>query len=112
MAVQGVDALIAPKVFRAKDKDPETLLINFDLYINTIKNFLIATVKDTTSDKQKLALLQAVGGADMVDLVEEVGKVVLVEIAADADNSIAAVVADTFEAALQKIRKGIVGRNN
>ena len=39
----GVDALIAPKPFKAKDKDPETLLIDFD----------------------KMALLLAVGGLDM-----------------------------------------------
>ena len=58
----GVDALIAPKPFRAKDKDPETLLIDFDLYVKTIKNFFVATGKDNATEKQKVALLQAVGG--------------------------------------------------
>ena len=49
------------------------LLIDFDLYVKTIRNFFIATGKDTVTDRQKVALLQAVGGPDMVDLVEEVG---------------------------------------
>ena len=82
-AVAGVDALIAPKPFKSKDKDPETLLIDFDLYIKSIKNFFIATGRDDANNKQKVALLQAVGGPDMVDMVEEV------------------VNADTFEQAIE-----------
>ena len=42
-----VDALIAPKAFKGKDKEAETLLIDFDLYVKTITNFFIATGKDT-----------------------------------------------------------------
>ena len=41
-AVAGVDALITPKPFKSKYKDPETLFIDFDLYIKTVKNFFIA----------------------------------------------------------------------
>ena len=108
----GVDALIAPKAFKAKDKEAEVLLIDFDLYVKTIRNFFIATGKDTATDRQKVALLQAVGGPDMVDLVEEVGKVILVAIAADAANEVEAVEADTFEQAIEKIRQGIVGKTN
>ena len=93
-AVAGVDALITPKPFKSKDKDPETLLIDFDLYIKTIKNFFIATGRDDANNKQKVALLQAVGGPDMVDMVEEV------------------VNADTFEQAIEKIRNGIIGKTN
>ena len=48
----------------------------------------------------------------MVDLVEEVGKVILVAIAADAANEVEAVEADTFEQAIEKIRQGIVGKTN
>ena len=48
----GVDALIAPKAFKSKDKDPETLLIDFDLYIKTIKNFFITTERDGVANKQ------------------------------------------------------------
>ena len=62
----GVDALIAPKPFKTKDKDPETLLIDFDLYIKAVNNFFVATDKDNASNKQKIALLQAVGGVDMI----------------------------------------------
>jgi hypothetical protein len=102
----GVDALIAPKAFKAKDKEAEVLLIDFDLYVKTIRNFF----KDTATDRQKVALLQAVGGHDMVDLVEEVGKVILVAIAADAANEVEAVEADTFEQAIEKIRQGHGGR--
>ena len=96
----GVDALIAPKAFKGKDKEAETLLIDFDLYVKTIINFFIATGKDTANDRQKVALLQAVGGPDMVDLVEEVGKVTLVATAADVANGVAAVEADTLEQAI------------
>ena len=108
----GVDALIAPRAFKAKDKEAEVLLIDFDLYVKTIRNFFIATGKDTVTDRQKVALLQAVGGPDMVDLVEEVGKVILVAIAADTVNKVEAVDADTFEQAIEKIRQGIVGKTN
>ena len=90
-AVAGVDALITPKPFKSKDKDPETLLIDFDLYIKTIKNFFIATGRDDANNKQKVALLQAVGGPDMVEEV---------------------VNADTFEQAIEKIRNGIIGKTN
>ena len=53
-AMAGVDALIAPKAFKAKDKELLKLLIDFDLYVKTIKNFFVATGKDTATDKQKL----------------------------------------------------------
>ena len=104
--------MIAPKAFKGKDKEAETLLIDFDLYVKTITNFFIATRKDTANDRQKVALLQAVGGPDMVDLVEEVGKVTLVATAADVVNEVAAVEADSFERAIEKIRQGIVGKTN
>ena len=69
-----VYVLIAPKAFKAKDEDAESLLIDFNLYVKTIENFFLATRKDIATDKQKVALLQDVGGHDIVDLVEEVGK--------------------------------------
>ena len=84
----GVDALIAPKAFKAQDKDAETLLIDFDQYVKVVKNFFIATGKDTVTDKKKVVLLQAVWRPDMVDLVEEVGKVSLVATAANAANGV------------------------
>ena len=92
----GVEALIAPKPFKAKDKDPETLLIDFDLYIKCFNNYLVATGKDTANDRQRIALLQAVGGPDMVETVEEIGKVVLVAVVANAANGVVAVAADSY----------------
>ena len=62
----------------------------------------------STAGRRKVA----VGGPDMVDMVEEVGKVVLVTVSADAANNVAAVSADTFEQAVEKIRNGIVGKTN
>merc|ERR1711867_80930 len=48
----------------------------------------------------------------MVDMVEEVGKVVLVDTPEDDVLGIAAVSADTFEQAIGKIRSGVVGKTN
>ena len=41
----GVEALIAPKAFKAKDKDPETLLVDYDLYLKAMRIFSVATNK-------------------------------------------------------------------
>ena len=68
--------------------------------------------KDTATDKQKVALLQALGRPNMEDLVDEFGKVILLAIVADADNAMAAVAADSFDHAIDKIRQGIVGMTN
>ena len=72
----GVEALIDRKPLKAKETVAETLLIDFDLYMKTVKNFFISTGKDTATNISKVALLQAVWGSDMVDLVERVGKVI------------------------------------
>ena len=55
---------MAPKVFKVKDKEPEQLLmlIGFNAYVKTVKNFLIATDKNGASDRTRLAILQAMGG--------------------------------------------------
>ena len=87
-----LEAMIAPKVCVEKGKDPEQLLIDFDLYIKTVNNYLLAVEKD----KVKLATLQALGGPDMVDLLEQVGKVNLLDtlaVVADEENGIQAVAA-------------------
>ena len=113
-----LEAMLAPKQFSSKGKDPEQLLIDFDLYIKTVNNYLLAVEKEQASSKVKLATLQALGGPDMVDLLEHVGKVVLTNtpaIAADPDNNVAAVPgtpADSYEDGIDKIRKGIVARTN
>ena len=115
-----LEALINPGLFKGSRKNPEKLLVKFDLYMEQMNNFFIATGKDTASDKVKLAVLQAVGGSDMVALVKHVGKVKLVEepeipevqaaqgVAAVA--RVEAVPAETFEQAVMKIRKGIQGQ--
>ena len=64
------------------------------------------------NSKQRVALLQVVEGPDMVDMVEEVGKVVLVAETADAANNVAAVSEDTFGQAVEKVRNGIIGKTN
>ena len=63
-----LEAMLAPKQFSSKGKDPEQLLIDFDLYIKTVNNYLLAVEKDQASSKVKLATLQALGGPEMVDL--------------------------------------------
>ena len=74
-----------------KDKEPEQLLINFDTYMKMVKSFFIATAKDGATDRTKLAILQAIGGPDMV------GKVQLEAVAADDNNGVVGVAADTYE---------------
>ena len=113
-----LEAMLAPKQFSSKGKDPEQLLIDFDMYIKTVNNYLLAVEKDGASSKVKLATLQALGGPDMVDLLEHVGKVVLMDtraITADPINNVEAVAeipADSYEEGLDKIRKGIVAGTN
>ena len=117
-----LEALINPGLFKGSRKNPEKLLVKFELYMEQMNNFFIATGKDTASDKVKLAVLQAVGGSDMVALVKHVGKVRLTERpeipevqAAQGVVAVArveAVPADTFEQAVIKIRKGIQGQTN
>ena len=117
-----IEALINPGPFKGSRKDPEKLLMKFNLYIEQIENFMLATDTDGSSDKRKLALLQAVGGVEMITLFKHVGKVKLSEtpavpevVAANGVAAIAAVAAipaDTFVEAVNKIRKGIVGQTN
>ena len=41
-------------IVKGGDKDAESLLIDFDLYVKTNMNFFEATGKDTATDKQWL----------------------------------------------------------
>ena len=84
-----------------KDTDPDQPLIDFDAYMKTVKNFLIATAKDGAADHTKLGILQAIGGPHMVDLVEIVGKVQLVVVVADVVNGFKGVAADTYNQAIE-----------
>ena len=112
MAVSGLEALLAPGKFKGKDKDNEQLLVDFDLYVKTVNNFFITVGKDDASDKVKVATLQALGGPEMVDLLELQGKVQLVAIQADAAQGVVAVAADSYEVAIKKIRDAIVASTN
>ena len=82
------------------------------MYLKAVPSFFVATNKKDASDKQKTGLLQAVGGVDMIELVEETGKVILVALAADEDTCREAVAADTFDQAAWKIRQVIVSKTN
>ena len=80
--------------------------------MKTVNNFYIANAKDGAADCTKLAILQAIGGPGMVDLVEMVGKVQLEAVVADALNGVVEVAADTYKQAVEKIRQGIVARKD
>ena len=95
MAVSALDALLAPGRFKGKEKDNEQLLVDFDLYVKTVNNFFITVGKDTATDKVKIATLQALGGPEMVDLLELVGKVQQEPIEQDEAGGVVAVAADT-----------------
>ena len=57
-----LEALIKPGLFKASGKNPEKLLVKFNLYIEQVENFFIATGKEAAADKVKVAVLQVVGG--------------------------------------------------
>ena len=57
-----MEAMLAPKVFSGKDLDPEDLLIEFDKYVKSTRNFFLATGKAAASDQVKLAIMMSVGG--------------------------------------------------
>ena len=103
-----VDTLIFPIPFKGKNKDPEQLLIHFDSYMKTV-NIFITTGNKREADRTKIAILPAVGGPDMVDLVEMGGKVQLEAVVADAANRVVGVVPGTYKQIVEKIRHCIVG---
>ena len=113
-----MEAMLAPKPFQGKDLDPEDLLIEFDKYVKMIKTFFIATGRVGATSEVKLAILLAVGGVDMEDLFETVGKVNITAVAAvvadraQGIEAVEAVAADSFEEGVTKIRKAIVARTN
>ena len=90
-------ALVNPGVFKAHKKDPERMLTDFNLYTKSFANFMVVTDNVGASEAKKKALIQAVGGPDMVFLFDYIGKVV---------------VGDTYDAAIDKIRLAITGQTN
>ena len=67
------------------------------------KKFSISTDKERASDRTKIVLLQAVGGQDMVDLVEMVEKVQLDAVVSDLGNWTVTVNAKTRAQAIDNI---------
>ena len=96
MAVE-LAALVNPGVFKAHKKDPERMLTNFNLYMKSFANFMVVTAHVGAAEAKKKALIQAVGGPDMVFLFDYIGKVE---------------VGDTYDAAVDKIRLAITGQTN
>ena len=84
--------VVNPGKFKARKKDPERMLSDFDKYIKTMKHYLVVTDNAAASKEKKKALLQAIGGADLEYLYEHVGKVV------DGDE---------YDAANNKVREAI-----
>ena len=62
----GLAALVSPGNFKARKKEPERMLADFELYVKSMKDFLVVTQKDGASDAVKKSMLRAVGGPDMV----------------------------------------------
>ena len=87
----------SPGPFKARKKDPERMLADFNLYVKSIKNLLTLTDNTDATDAKKKALMQSVGGPDMIWLFDYVGKV--------EDG-------DTYTAAIAKVKTAITGQTN
>ena len=90
-------ALVNPGVFKARKKDPERMLTDFNLYMKAFSDFLVVTDNADAVCSKKKSLLRAVGGADMVFLFDHIGKV-----AHDA----------SYDDAIEAIRTAITGQTN
>ena len=73
------------------------MIADFTLYMKSFDNFLTITRNVGAQSNEKKALLQAVGGPDMVWLFDFVGKVTAEM---------------TYDVALTNIRAGITGQTN
>ena len=93
----GLAALVSPGNFKARKKEPERMLADFELYIKSMKDFLIVTQQNEASDAVKKSMLRAVGGPDMVWLFDHIGKVT--------DGM-------TYNQAVEAIRRSITGQTS
>ena len=95
----------SPGEFKVKEADLEQTLERFKLYLEAMQKVfrLNRRVNPTTGAKvefdnqDKKDIIQLEGGLDMVDLFKHVGKVL--------DG-------DTYDVAMEKIRKALKGRGN
>ena len=55
----------SPGPFKARKKDPERMLADFNLYVKAIQNLLVLTDNNNAADAKKKALMQSVGGPDI-----------------------------------------------
>ena len=93
----GLATLASPGPFKARKKDSEKLLTDFNLYIKAINHLMTLTDNANATDAKKKAMLQAIGGVDMIWLFEHHGKVVD---------------ADTYTRAVEKIKTALEGQTN
>ena len=116
-----IEAMIAPKAFVKEDKEPETLLMEFDKYVKNFEVFLRAAGKMGALDEMKIALLMAVGGEDMTELVEQAEVKLDVTPAVDAvvaavgvlaREAVNEIPADSYETTKDKLRRAIMGTTN
>ena len=89
-----IEALINPGPYKGSRKDPEKLLLKFNLYIEQIENFMLATeTRQMFKHVGKVKLLVT----PAIEPVAARGGLPVVE-------AVAEVPADTFLQAVQKIR--------
>ena len=98
-----MDALLAQKLLKAENWEPEQLLTLVKVQNMKSKRFSISKDKDGASDRAKIVILQAVGGQDMVDLAEMVEKVQLDAVVSDLGNWTVTVNAKTRAQAIDNI---------
>ena len=118
----GTNVIAAPERFVWGDKDPQQLLHNWTKYEKNFKVFLRANNLNGRDDESRIALLMSVGGEDVYDLVERIGRVQLEEVleipevvqgmGVAARPRVPGMLADTFQQALDKISAGIVALTN
>ena len=60
--------------FKANKRDPEKMLSNINLYVESFANMLTVTDNAVAAREKKKALLKAVGGTDMIFMFKHIGK--------------------------------------
>ena len=68
-------AIVNPGPFKAKKKDPERMLADFELYMKAFNDFLVVTDNVNAVNGKKKSLLRVIGGPDMIFLFDHIGKV-------------------------------------
>ena len=92
-----IAALVSPGPFKAKKKDPEKMLADFNLYVKAMSDFMVVTDNAEAPKAKKKSLLRVIGGPDMVFLFDHMGKVTKVM---------------EYDAAVEAIMAAITGQTN